>query len=154
MEKKIFWTRFAIYMAVSLVAPIVYLSIRFKLFSKTTSVSVSFWFIVVVLIILAMIVGVVKFYLDGMKTKFSYLKQVLQGLIKIVMPIGIILLLMIWFKDKIESIALNINSYIEAVSIILGCEFAGIFINPLPKWAFDNNVEGLVQIGGKILNKE
>jgi len=135
----------------SLVAPITYLSIRFNLFNSVARIS--FAGIAVIGIIISVVSLFIKYYLDGMKTKFSYLKQILQGTIRVVIPLGLALLLCVWFKFKYQWLLDNINLCIEALSIILGCEMVAICVNPLPKWCFDNNVEGLVEITDKIQHK-
>ena len=81
-----------------------------------------------------------------MKAKYSLFKQILQGIIKLIMPLTILLVTFIWLGD-------NINIVKEALYIIIPCELVAIVINPLPKWAFDNNVEGISEIADKILSK-
>ena len=96
----------------------------------------------------------IKYYLDGMKTKYSMVKQILIGVIRVLLPITAVLLFAIWFKGKAEWIVENMNVLIEVLGVILASETIAIIVNPLPKWAFNNNVEGLVEITDKILHKE
>lgn len=151
MEKKQFITRLILFLTFSLIAPITYVSIRCGLFKAKNTISI--WFIIVLGIVLAVIGLIIKYYLDGMKTKYSMLKQVLEGFIKIVLPIAFILIGVCWFKTKLEWIANNVNLLIEVLGVILGCEIIAIIVNPLPKWAFENNVEGLVEISDKIFHR-
>ena len=81
------------------------------------------------------------------------MKQILEGTIKVVLPIAFILVAVIWFKSKLEWITSNVNLLIEILAIVLGCETIAVVVNPLPKWAFNNNVEGLVEITDKIFHK-
>lgn len=152
MTKKELITRLSLFLLFSLVAPLTYISIRCQLFSVKTSVSV--WFIIVIGIVLAVVSLIIKYYLDGMKTKYSILKQILEGTIKILLPLVFTLIAVVWFKTKLEWIINNVNLLIEILGVVIGCEVIGIIINPLPKWAFENNVDGLVQITDKILHRE
>lgn len=152
MTKKELITRLSLFLLFSLVAPLTYISIRCQLFSVKTSVSV--WFIIVIGIVLAVVSLIIKYYLDGMKTKYSILKQILEGTIKILLPLVFTLIAVVWFKTKLEWIINNVNLLIEILGVVIGCEIIGIIVNPLPKWAFENNVEGLAQITDKILHRE
>ena len=152
MQKKELITRLILFLMFSLIAPITYISIRCKLFSTKTTISV--WFIIVLGVVLAIVSLIIKYYLDGMKTKYSIFKQILEGFIKVILPITFVLISVVWFKSKMEWIVSNVNLMIEILSIILGCEVIAVIVNPLPKWAFDNNVDGLVQITDKIFHKK
>lgn len=152
MQKKELITRLILFLMFSLIAPITYVSIRCKLFSTKTTISV--WFIIVLGVVLAIVSLIIKYYLDGMKTKYSIFKQILEGFIKVILPITFVLISVVWFKSKMEWIVSNVNLMIEILSIILGCEVIAVIVNPLPKWAFENNVDGLVQITDKIFHKK
>lgn len=152
MTKKELITRLSLFLLFSLVAPLTYISIRCKLFSVKKSISV--WFIIIIGIVLAVVSLIIKYYLDGMKTKYSILKQILEGTIKIILPIAFVLVAIVWFKSKLEWIIDNVNLMIEILGVVLGCEIIAVVVNPLPKWAFENNVDGLVQITDKLFHKE
>ena len=151
MTKKEFITRLALFLAFSLVAPIVYIYTRCSLWKQTTQVS--FWFVVLIIIVVVVVAVLIKYYLDGMKTKYSYLKQILEGVVKVILPLASVLFIAIWFKGKAEWLVANTNLFIEILLVVLASESIAIVINPLPRWAFDNNVDGLVQITDKILHK-
>ena len=152
MEKKEFITRLILFLLFSLVVPISYISIRCQLWTQKTTIS--FWFILLVIIVIGVVAVLIKYYLDGMKTKYSMVKQILTGVIRVILPIGIVLLLAIWYKGRAEWIVNHTNLFIEIVSIILVSEAIAIVVNPLPKWAFENNVDGLVEITDRILHKD
>lgn len=152
MEKKEFIIRLSMFLLFALVLPITYISVRCKLWEQTTTIS--FWFILLTIIIVMVVAVLIKYYLDGMKTKYSYTKQILTGVIKVILPLGAILLLAIWYKGKAEWIVEHTNLFIEILGVVLASETVAIVVNPLPKWAFNNNVEGLVEITDKILHKE
>jgi len=127
------------------VAPIAYLVIRFSLFQTTTRLQVGLTGIVVIAIMLGVISVLIKFYLDGMKCKYSLFKQILQGIIKLILPLLLLLVSLVWLGD-------NISILKEALYVIIPCELVAIIVNPLPKWCFDNNVDGMSEIADKVLN--
>lgn len=148
---KSFIIRLIAFLMAALVLPCIYLAIRFNLFKSKMAISI--WGIIIIGLILIVVSAMIKFYLAGMKTKWSYLKQILEGFIKVILPILFILVVVVWAKTKLQWLIENINLFIEAISVILGFETVAIIINPLSKWAFDNNVDGMVSIADKIFKK-
>ena len=148
---KSFIIRLIAFLMAALVLPCIYLAIRFNLFKSKMAISI--WGIIIIGLILIVVSAMIKFYLAGMKTKWSYLKQILEGFIKVILPILFILVVVVWAKTKLQWLVENINLFIEAICIILGFETVAIIINPLSKWAFDNNVDGIVSIADKIFKK-
>lgn len=148
MDKKQFWIRFAIFFSVAFLAPIAYLTIKYQLFQPTSSqgVRIGFWGIVVIGILLCAVAVLIKFYIEGMKTKWSWAKQIIEGFVKLILPLCFILFVLIWLGD-------NINLLKEALYVIIPCEAVGVCVNPLPKWAFDNNVEGIGDIAESIFKR-
>lgn len=110
--------------------------------------------VLIISVLIAVIITLIKYYISGLKTRYSRIKQVLEGFIKVIIPILILLGLVIWFKVEAEWILSQTNILIELLLVFLVSEGIAIVINPLPKWAFDNNVEGLSEIADKIFNKE
>lgn len=121
--------------------------VRFHLFQTTTKLQVGLAGVVVIGIMMGVISVLIKFYLEGMKCKYSLLKQILVGIIRLILPLTLLLVILIWLGDNIAMIK-------EALYVIIPCELVAIVVNPLPKWCFDNNIEGLSEIADKILSKK
>lgn len=165
-QKTKFWILMTLFVMFSLIIPITYLSIRFSLFSvvEFKAIRVSFWAIFLVLLILIILIVMIKYYLSGLKTKYSFFKKLLTGLVKFIIPLVMIILCVFLLKGKmleianatsemVEPIRIGFNRVLEALSIITISELVAICVNPLPKWAFDNNVDGLGQIADKVFKK-
>ena len=152
MTKKEFIIRLALFLTFALAFPITYITIRCNLWNQATTIS--FWFIFLILLIVIVVAVLIKYYLDGMKTKYSFIKQILTGTIKVILPLGVVLLIAVWFKGKAEWLVEHTNLFIEILGMALSSETIAIVVNPLPRWAFDNNVDGLVEITDKILHKD
>ena len=136
-----------LFLLFSTIAPVTYLTIRFHLFQTTTRIQVGLGGIIVIAILLGVISVLIKFYLDGMKSKYSLFKQILEGIIRLILPLVLLLAIFVWLGD-------NVSMVKEALYVIIPCELVAIVVNPLPKWCFENNVDGIVEIADKILNKK
>lgn len=143
---KKFWTQLVVTGFFALIAPVTYLILRYNLFQTTSKLQIGLWGVVVIFIVFFVLKALISFYLEGMKTKYSYLKQIVSGFSKVLFPLFVLLVILVLIKD-------NTVLLIESTSVIIGCEAIAIMINPLPKWAFDNNVEGLGEIIDKISKK-
>lgn len=138
-EKAEFIIRLILTIVSAVVVPFTYMTVRFNLFQATTKVQFGFRGLILI-VIMGLTVGMlIKFYLDGMKTKYSYLKQVLSGAIKIVIPLLVAIFVLRWIGS-------NIDYVIELLIVLVCCETVAILVNPLPKWAFNNNVDGIGEI--------
>lgn len=145
-SKKMFVIRFITFLVFSLIAPAVYLIVRFNLFETTSKLQIGLWGVILFGILIAVVSVLIKFYLDGMKSKYSLVKQIVSGICKLILPLTLVLILLVWMKD-------NINLVIESLCVIIPCELVAIVVNPLPKWAFDNNIEGLGEFVDGVLAK-
>lgn len=145
-SRKVFVIRFITFLVFSLIAPITYLIVRFDLFTITSSLQIGLWGVILFIIMVSVVVVLIKFYLDGMKTRYSLLKQIVSGFCKLILPLAIVLVLLVWMRD-------NINLVIESLLVIIPCEAVAIVVNPLPKRAFDNNVEGIGKFVDSVLAK-
>ena len=146
-SKQVFVLRLCLFLIFSIVIPFCYITIKYDLFKPTTGVQFGFWGIFAFGILCVVVASLIKYYLDAMKTKYSYLKQILKGVIQIVLPLTLVLIACNYLKD-------NLGAVTEAIAIILPCEIVAIVVNPRPKWCFDNNVEGIVEISEKVFRKK
>ena len=144
---KKFIIRMTLFLLFSLVAPCIYLIVRFNLFKADNRLKIGIAEIIVIGIFLSVLVVLIKYYLDGLKTKYSMVKQILQGVIKLILPLCLFLAIIIFLQNNVDIIK-------QALYVIIPCEFIAIIVNPLPKWCFDNNVEGMGEIFDKIVRKK
>ena len=145
-SRKKFIIQLIAFLVFALIGPITYLIVRFDLFTTTSSLQIGLWGVIVFIILVATVGVLIKFYLDGMKTKFTLFKQIVSGFSKLILPLAVVLVLLTWLKD-------NIDLVIESLYVLIPCESVAIVINPLPKRAFDNNVEGAGAMLDSLLGK-
>lgn len=138
--------RLVIFLLFAVVAPIAYLIIRYGLFKSTSGLGVNLAGLISAGIMLGVGAVLIKYYIESMKTKFSYAKQILMGVLKLILPLFVFLLVLIWLGD---------NLYIlkESLIVIIPCELVAVIVNPFPKWCFENNIDGLGMIYEKIVSK-
>lgn len=138
----------------SLAIPIAYIRVRYGELFETKTLRLSFMSVLCFALIIGVVIVMIKYYVSGMKAKYSLFKQVLEGLCKVILPLGIVLALAILFKVKSEYMLANVDKFIESMIVVIVCELGAVIVNPLPKWAFENNVEGFSEIVDKILTKK
>lgn len=147
---KKFWTQFGITVFFGLIAPLTYLFVRYKLYNFKQTINI--WLIICVAIVF-IAAGFMLKYIFSIKTKFFYYTQIIKGFVKVILPLGFILIFTIWLKGKTELLVNNLGLFIESLIVIMIFESVAICTNPLPKWAFDNNVEGFVDVLSSAIKK-
>ena len=146
-SKKVFLLRMVLFLIFSVGIPFTYLTIKYDLFKPTTSIQVGFWGVFAFALLCVVVFVMIRSYIIAMKTKYSYLKQILEGFIKVVLPIIFVIVACKYLEN-------NMKMVVEAMYIILPCEIVAILINPLPKWCYDNNVEGIMEISEKVFRRK
>lgn len=144
--KTAFWIRLAVMVVVGILTPLLYLIIKYNLFGKSIKITIGLWGLIAIIFIALALVVLIKFYVSGLKTKFSYGKQLIDGICKLILPITIFVIAMIVLKDYT-------NQLIDFCWVLLPCEIVAVIVNPLPKWAFDNNVDGMGEIADKVFKR-
>lgn len=145
-DKTKFVLRLVFFIITSVGIPFAYMIYRFDLFQTTTKTNIGIAELLCIILLISLFVLLLKYYIDGMQTRYSYLKQIITGFIKVVVPLVISFLVVLWLEDNVAILE-------EFLLVTIPCEFVAIFLNPLPKWAFDNNVDGLGEIANKIFNR-
>lgn len=146
MTKKKFTILFITFLLFALVIPCVYFIVRFNLFTEFSKLQIGFWGFVVFGIIIGVLWVLAGYYLEGLKTKWTILKQIVSGGIKLILPLLLVLLILTWLKD-------NIALMIESLYVIIPSECVAIVVNPLPRWCFENNVDGIGEITDKVFKR-
>ena len=146
-ERNKFIILFITFILFSIIAPCIYLIVRFNLFTQASKLQIGFWGFVVFGIIIIVINILANMYLEGLKTKWHIGKQIVSGFCRFILPMVLVLLIITWLRD-------NLSYIIEALYVIIPCECVAIIVNPLPKWCFENNVEGLGEIVDKVFKRD
>ena len=144
--KAVFITRLVATFMFAVVGPITYILARFKPFDYSEHLSIGFAGIVAIIIFGVAVCVLIKYYLAGMKAKFNMTKQILEGIYRILVPIAAALAICYVARTYI-------NQLIEIFAVLIPFEAVAIVVNPLPKWAFENNVDGIGEITDKVFSR-
>lgn len=132
MSKSEFWTRLAFYILFGAIIPIVFLIVRFNLFTQIDSISIGGWGIVVIIFACVFFIGLMKKIEKGLP--FSLMSQIVTGLGKVIIPLVAAAFIVYYMQDCMK----------EIFQFLLVCtcsELVAIVVNPLPKWAHENKIE-------------
>jgi len=125
---------------------VIYLIIRHNLFDVKTRVQLNLWQIVAILFLGIILTTICYYCVAALKTRYFWWKQIIVGLVKVIIPLSIALAITIWLENNVAILK-------EFLIVTIFCESIAIVVNPFPKWCFDNNVEGLVEIGDKVFHR-
>lgn len=125
-KRLIFWIRLIGFILIGGLIPFIYLVIRFNLFSKLSTLNIGGWGIIAIIFIAVFIITMLKIVKKGMQ--FSFATKCINGIIKVIMPLGIFLVIIYFMKDYIDEL-------FNFIVIVLCCEMIAIPLNPLPEWA-------------------
>lgn len=129
-DKQIFWTRFAIWILFSLVAPIGFINYRYNLFGKVSKVSLSGWLLLVGVILFVFTIILIRYVLHS--HKYSYARQVIKGAITLILPLLFVIYCLYCAKDTIEQL-------IQVLSFCTLSWCVAICVNPMPKWTYEQS---------------
>jgi hypothetical protein len=124
-EKIKFWIRFALWTCFSLIIPVLFIGFRYSIFSQLSKLSFSGLGIIAIVIILVFLIVLIK-YIQAYFIEWSMTKQVINGVLKVILPLGTILALLVGVKN-------NIDVFIQALGVVLVSEVIAIPLNPFPE---------------------
>ena len=128
MNKKIFTVRIILWALFSCVLPVLFIGWRYSLFKKVGALQFSGWGLIGILIVFIFLRTLVRYIRAGF-VEWSMLKQILNGITKVLLPLGVVLAVAIAIRS-------NLDYFIQALSIVLLLEAIAIPINPFPQWVW------------------
>lgn len=127
----VFFVRFFFWVLFALVLPILFIGFRFQLFSKQTEIVLSGWGIIAVVILLAFVIGLLRYIRLGLKKKHNLFLQCLNGFLKIIVPLIGMFVILYNMKN-------NLDYFLQALGCLIICEVIAIPINPMPAWVYES----------------
>lgn len=127
-ERKIFMVRAILWALFSCAIPVGFIGWRYDLFRQAGSLQLSGWGLIGTIIIIIFLYVVVKYVRAGF-VEWSLTKQIIDGVVKIILPIGAILAVTISIRN-------NLDVFIQSVSCALISEVIAIPLNPFPEWVW------------------
>lgn len=132
MSKKEFWFRLPLYVLFGAIVPIVFLIIRFNLFTKIDSLSIGGWGIVVIVFGCIFVINLMKNIEKGLP--FSMFTQIITGVGRIIVPLIAAAFIIYYMQDCMKEV-------FQFLLVCIASESVAIIVNPLPKWINDNKIE-------------
>ena len=126
----VFWTRFASWALFACVLPFVFIVWRFKLFQSISKIQIGGWGMIAILIVVVFVFSVLKYVRIALNAKHTMVGQILGGVCKVVLPLLAALCILYSVRD-------NVSLMIQVLGCVTICETIAIPINPLPKWAYE-----------------
>lgn len=129
---KVFWARFIAWIAFMVVAPVVFICVRYHVFtSQDLNFRLTGWGIIALIIVAISVASILKEVVSCLP-RGSMIRQCIVGYIKI-SPILFIALIIGAIKDYAEA-------FEQTLVFVFVCEAIAIPLNPLPKWAQDHGI--------------
>ncbi len=130
--KTVFAIRFILWVIFSVVLPFVFIAWRYGIFTSSSTIKLSGWGIIAVVIVIVFIITLIRYLYKGMK--FSIWKQIITGFISIVLPLLIVLLIVTEIEGHIALVK-------QALICVIVCELIGIPLDPFPAWLEQRRIE-------------
>ena len=149
MNKKVFITRAILWSIFACILPVMFVGWRYDLFRKVGSLQLSGWGLIAIIIIFVFLIALIRYIKAGF-TEWSMLKQVLNGIAKVILPLGALLGLCVGIRD-------NLDYFIQALALVLLCETVAIPINPFPEWVYiktKGNFESIIDMFASKMNEK
>lgn len=124
-EKKKFVARAVAWAVFACGLPVAFIGWRYDLFRSAGELQFSGWGMIAIVIVLVFLIVVVK-YVKALFTEWSMTKQIISGVLKIILPLGALLALCVGIRS-------NLDYFIQALSCVIICEAMAIPMNPFPE---------------------
>ena len=127
-NKKLFWTRFCLWVLFACVLPFAFIVWRFDLFVSVSKMQIGGWGMIAIIIVCVFAFTLARYVKAGM-IKWSMTKQIISGVVKVIIPFVCLFLMLNAIKD-------NVDIFLQALAVVIGCEAIAIPINPMPEWVY------------------
>lgn len=132
--KAIFWIRFIAFFMFACALPFIFIVWRFDLFKSVSKVQIGGWGILAIILVIAFVFVVIRYVKMAINAKYSLTAQVLGGVCKIILPLVAVTVILWCVRNEIELL-------LQVLGCIILCELIAIPLNPLPKWAYEQQKE-------------
>lgn len=143
MSPKEFWTRLSIWTLLAVVIPVGFIIWKYGLFKSSGSIQLSGWAIIGIFIIAIYFVYLLKSAKKGMP-RDSMIVQCIDGY-AIIIPLIALLLI-------VKSVKNTLAEFEQVLIVIIVCESIAVPINPMRKWAAQNNIERGIDILSTVIS--
>ena len=126
MNKKIFWSRFTLYILIGLFIPVGFLIYRFNLFAPTTKLNIGGWGIVVIVFSAVFVSALAKQMVDILED--GIMKNIVNSFRKVLIPLLTVTLCIFAVGEFWKEL-------LQFFIVITVCEPVAYVLNPIPELA-------------------
>ena len=144
-KKSVFITRVVVWLLFACIIPVIFIGWRFAIFEKAGSLQLSGWGIIAIIIVAVTLYVIIKYIRAGF-IGWSWTKQIINGVVRVILPLGVLLAICISLQN-------NIKVFIQALSVVLVSEAVGIFVNPFPEWVWEKTKGQCESVVDFVVNK-
>lgn len=127
-EQRIFAVRVILWSLFSCIFPVCLIGWRYELFNKVGAIQLSGWGLIAVILIVVFLFVVIKYLRAGF-VEWSMTKQIISGVVKIILPLVALLSICVSIKNSLDI-------FIQSLSGVLILEVFAIPLNPFPEWVW------------------
>ena len=132
MTKKAFVIRLILFILIGLIIPLLFLAFRFELFNEVTKVSVSMWGLIAIVTVVVFLLKLFGGLRKGLKPGLA--KQIIDTICNVTIPTVLFAVAFDWMSNFSKE-------FVQFLIVLTICETAAGIIDPMPVWAFENNLE-------------
>lgn len=133
MTKKEFFIRFFIWVALAAVAPLVYIGVKYNIFTFKEQVrSITGWGVIALIFTCIVLIYIINQARSALP-KGNFIRQCIDGYTAL-LPILFAIIMIEMVKD-------SIGDFQKFLIFMIICEGVAVPINPMPKWGQQNHID-------------
>lgn len=130
-EKRVFIARVILFTLFGCVLPFTFIAWRYQIF-RGTQIALTGWGFIAILIVFFFVMYCLKVLQNSIPFSMTY--QILNGFIKVILPLILVLCVVNALQDSIQI-------FKQALMVTIICEAIAIIVNPFPKFMHDRGIE-------------
>ena len=112
------------------VIPIGFIIYRFNLFQKVSQINLNGGIILCAIIFFIFLIVLLSYIIKS--KKYSYIKQILKGVIFLIIPLALVFICLYYARNMIDRL-------LQIVGCLLISETIAIVVNPMEEWTYEQS---------------
>ena len=129
-EKNMFILRVVLWNIFGWVIPIGFIIYRFNLFQKVSQINLNGGIILCAIIFFIFLIVLLSYIIKS--KKYSYIKQILKGVIFLIIPLALVFICLYYARNMIDRL-------LQIVGCLLISETIAIVVNPMEEWTYEQS---------------
>lgn len=129
-DKKWFVLRVILWNIFGWVVPIAFIIYRFNLFQKVSQINLNGGIILCAIIFFIFLIVLLSYIIKS--KKYSYMKQILKGVIFLIIPLALVFICLYYARNMVDRL-------LQVVGCLLISETIAICVNPMEAWTYEQS---------------